>query len=359
MNFAKKIGMFALAAVISCTGFACADGEPPEGGDGTGDESLVEALYDPTFSMGFNFYGADSRFHAATPWEVLKFDENSFEDPIWKIGTWGCFVNYFLDVETTFSESGVLYTYPANPLEVEKDGDWYTVTNPTNTISVNPVTGSVKLYQDTREEYGVTPSYAEAPRLSNPRKNGEAWPHLLIEQNIVANIRLSEVDAIYFDTAFCVTKCDDYTPQKNHSLHTAQFQWIVSVKCVNTESAFYNKYYWFDIPLYNDNVPHNPQSAHIDGGKEDATGMLIYTVDNYDFIDGGVTVGEHYSARVNLYEQLVDAFETAQEEGLFTDCTLADMKLDTMNMGWENPGTYDTGVEIDHLSIQYHMKEEV
>ena len=355
----KRISAWLVCLLLPALALGACGCGPQESEAGGEDDRLVEALYDPDFAMGLNLFGVDSRFHAANPWEVWRFDEDSFEDPIWKLGTWGCFVNYFLDTESTFVESGVSYTYPARPLSVsEKDG-FYTISNPTNTVSVNPTTGSVKLYQDAREEYGKTPAYADAPRLSNPRKNGEAWPHLLVEQNIVQNVRLSEVEKIYFDTEFCVTKCDDYTPNKDNGLHTAQFQWIVSVKCVNPNSAFYNKYYWFDVPLYNANVPHNGEGAHFDGGKEDATGMLIYTVDNYDFVDGGVKIGETYAPRVDLYPQLVKAFAAAQENGLFTDCTLADMKLDTTNVGWENPGTYDTGVDIGHLSIQYLMKEGV
>ena len=43
----------------------------------------------------------------------------------------------------------------------------------------------------------------------------------------------------------------------------------------------------------------------------------------------------------------------AQEEGQFSDCTLADMRLINTNLGWEMPGTFDATFEIFDLSIKY------
>lgn len=344
-------------ALAGCTPAENTSGSEAEKPFTNAPEGAVEALYDPEFAFGFNIFGVDSRYHSTSPWYQLKIDESSVEDPIWKIGQWGCFVNYFLDSEKTYLEDGKEFTYPATDAHAQTEGDWKTISNPTSTISVNAKTGSVKLYQDTRQEYGVTPSYCDSPRASLPRKEGEAWPHLIIEQNIVSNTSLGELEGIYFDMGFTLTKCDDYTPDKNTSLHSAQFQWIISIECFNPEKTSYRDYYWFDIPIvdarYGETTYKTDPFANYDGGKEDSTGNLIYGISNYDFIDKGAEVGKENAVSVDLYDAIAQSFVYAQSEGLFTDCTLEDMRIATTNIGWEVTGVYDVGVDISYLSMKY------
>ena len=359
----KKLAVLFLALCFTGGAAACGGTESPPD-DGKTEEHFTnapagatEALYDKSFDYGLNVFGVDSRYHSTSPWYQLKPDAASLEDPIWKLGQWGCFVNYFLDRELTFVEGSVEYSYPATDANLTEEDGWVTISNPTSSVSVNTSSGSVKLYQDTREEYGVTPAYAEAPRASLPRKDGEAWPHLIIEQNIVSNTALADLKGVYFDMGFTLTKCDDYTPDKNESLHSAQFQWIISIECFNTEKSSYRDMYWFDIPIVDartgDTSAKTEEFAHYDGGKEDATGSLIYGISNYDFVDGGVEIGEKYEVSVDLYDKIVASFEYAQSEGLFTDCTLADMRIATTNIGWEVTGVYDVGVDIEYLSMKY------
>jgi hypothetical protein len=355
MKSIASVISFILAAAVLC-GCSSTSQDPSKNSSPSSSSASsaaddgVETIYDGTFSKGFNLYGPDSRFHAALTWAQWYFDDVS--DPLWKLATWGCFVNYFSESTQTFLEDGVSYTYPARPLSVAETGTVSTISNATNTVSVDRADGKITLSQDTRAEYGVTPSYATAPRNSEPRKNGEAWPHLLIEQNIVSPYTLAEIDKAVFSLNYSVLKCDNYTTSYDESLHTAQFQWYVTLKCVNPSLNSYGKYIWFGIPLYDYRYKRTTTSAHLDGGKDDATGMLIYNIDSYDFLAEDLALGESYSVSVDLYEEIKNSFSEAKKRGLFTDCTLADMKMESTNIGWETTGTFDVSAAFSGISIK-------
>lgn len=354
MKFLKKPISVILCVLLFAVGSGCANGDTSSSsasGDSTGEtpSEYTEILADKNFSFGFNLHGPDSRFHSLYPWAQLTFEE--VEDPLWKLDTWGCFVNYWLDKETTFIEGGQTYTYPANPLNPTKNGDFTTISNPTTTVSVNPENGEIIMQQDAREEYGVKPAYAAAPRNSEPRKDGEAWPHLLIEQYLISSSSVADFEEIIYSLDFSIDECANYTSAFNPSIHTAQFQWYTTFKCAKQDSKFYNQYIWFGIPILDARYDRISQGSHLDGGKDDSTGMLIYNTDSYDFVGEKLQTGKKYSVSVNMKSNIQKAFKEAQKKGLFTDCTLADMKFDTMNIGWEVQGTFKVASTISNISI--------
>ena len=352
MKKTKRLLCFALAGCVSVLAASCGGEQVKESGSESGktENEYTEILADGNFDLGFNLYGPDSRYHALFPWAQLTFD--SAEDPLWKLDTWGCFVNYWSDTERTFVEDGKTYTYPARPLAAKKNGNYTEIANGTTTVSVDPDRGTIVMKQDASEEYGVTPAYGDSPRISSPRKNGEAWPHLLIEQYLVSNKAAGDFDEIVYSLEFSVDECENLTGEGyDSSLHAAQLQWYTTFKCAKQDSKFFNRYIWFGIPLFDSRTDRVTQSAFLDGGKEDSTGMLIYVTDAFDFVPEKIETGKRYRASVNMKPQIEQAFSAAQKKGLFTDCTLEDMKFDTMNIGWELPGTFRVASTISGLSI--------
>ncbi len=370
----KKLFAFLAAAVFALNLCACGKndgkGKESENGDGghftNAPTNYTEALTDTDFSQGFTIYGVDSRYHSTNAWATFDTDSDNTADPVWKIAQWGCFSHYFLDSERwprgyDSLEGNEHYVYPAADLRYATDSDGYVrIANDTSSISVNSKTGSVKLYCDARNEYGVTPRYCEKPRISAPRAEGEAWPHLLIEQSIAGTTSLADVSGVYFDMGFTMRVCEDYTEPKLASRHTAQFQWIISVQCCNSARDSYGESFWFDIPIVDardGSTEYKTTAASFeDNGKDDSTGNMICSVSNYDFIDGGVTLGKKYEVSVNMYDKITEAFRSLQRGGRFSDCELSDMRIFSTNIGWELPGTYNVGVDIDYVSMKYITK---
>lgn len=331
---------------------ACAPEKQPEK-QPEEQSAYTELLLDGNFESGFNLYGPDSRYHAANYWDQVFFEK--YGNPVWKLDTWGCFVNYYLNRELTFTEDGKTYTYPARPVSVTRKEGLYEFSNPSYTVKVNPGTGFLSLKADSSAEYGVTPAYTDAPRASSPRKGSEAWPHLLVEENISDPVSLGEVEKVIYTLDFQIPsvqlkmKDSDFNPDA----HTAIIVWYVSIACANPFSGFYNQYIWFGVPIYDYRTRLIPESANIDGVKEDSTGMLIYCTPSENYFPEGVAYGERYKLERDFYPAMQTAFVRAQQMNLFTDCTLSDMRFINTNIGWELLGDFDATLEIYDLSIRY------
>ena len=319
-------------------------------------EGYTEALFDRRYNYGVNILGLNN-YHTVLPWAKIYPHGEQELDPYWRLAQWGYYNNYFLQKDASYTETNGVINYTKNWTEPVKDGDWITISNKASTVSLNIATGGFKLYTDVREEYGVTPPYATHPIISNPRRAGEDWPHLLMEQAIPCPLTLGDITATYFDIAFTVEKAENHTPNYNTSLHTAQFSWIFTISCVNRSSPSYGKGYFFSLPLYDYRTKIIPASFMVDSGKESATGDMMYGLCNEDMVKGGVEVGTRYECSVNLYEQLKASFERMQGDGNFNNCTLSDMRINTTNIGWELPGTFDVGLEVEYISLKYIEKE--
>lgn len=351
----KKIPVLLLCLLFALGALGCGENTPPVK-EPPAQEKGVEALVDTKFDYGFRLFGPDSRFHQTIPWAMFQSDD-AIDDPIWKLGTWGCFVNYWLDSETTFIEGANTYTYPARPLTVTESDGWRTIENGTTTVSLSQ-NGSIRLAQNSGMEYGVTPAYTDAPRASLPRRDGEAWPHLLIEQSIPNNMRLSQMEKAEVSIKFTVDRCQAAAGvTQNSNMHAAQFQWILAVRCDDPQKASYGKYYWFSLPLYDSRETDSKGGMFADSGKEDATDSLIYTTASTFMLGEVGQVGKTYDVTVDALPELKKAFATAQSKGWFGDCTLDDMRIENTNIGWELPGVFDACVQIDKLSMRYFKKE--
>ena len=112
------------------------------------------------------------------------------------------------------------------------------------------------------------------------RKFGQAWPHLLIEQDAGKVYPLSELEAIRFGVKIRLVKFKNHMKPKDYDpgLHAAQCQMFLIVKCINRQSKDYNDFIWFGVPFFDNRHEVPPAYMAKDFGKDDATGKFIYTI---------------------------------------------------------------------------------
>ena len=116
---------------------------------------------------------------------------------------------------------------------------------------------------------------------------------------------------------------------------------------------------WFGLQFYDNRTQWPAHSISVDGGKEDASGKAIYVVDSKKYLSAPVWVGD----RTVVEYDILDDVQLALEESraftgveVFHHTELSDLKITTMNLGWELPGTFDVAVSIDHFGIEYTLK---
>lgn len=199
--------------------------------------------------------------------------------------------------------------------------------------------------------------------FDEPRKGGEAWPHLLIEQNLGSQT-LDSYDQMIFSMSIRKDYIrnvmgDDY----DSSLHCYQTGMVFIVQNMNTESPGYGQdFFWFTIPCFDSRMEYKSAYCNVDGGKADASGKLIYAPGGKDFYDTYYTAnpmtndGKWCTVTIDILPELQKAFNTAQRMGYMGKSKFEDLRLQGINFGCECTGTLDASISIKNVSLRAHAK---
>ena len=191
---------------------------------------------------------------------------------------------------------------------------------------------------------------AEYP--DGPRKHGEPWPHLLVEQKITREERLTAWSALPFRVSFRVERCDGPPPgQADPGLHTAHITAFWTAHNGNQDSAGRGDMLWFGVPLFDARHPLPPGHQAEDGGQPLASHKFIYTVEGSRVQEGPVRIGEWRTISCDILPLLREALETAATRGFMKDSRFGDLRLTSFNLGWEVPGSYDCEITLKGLSL--------
>lgn len=288
----------------------------------------IQMLNDYGYGNGFNLKGLSSTSSANTI-KVLQYGEEMDVEPSWEIAQWGSKYNLADGTE-------------------KSEGDWYTYACTGKALSVNRKTSAVKLTLHAQEDYGDT-----------PRQQGQPWPHLLLSQGFGSITRLDEYEYINVEIDYTIDYMQNMMSEQQYieSIHTAQILFFMTVKNVDAYSADKGNYYWFGLPLYDYRYEYPIGHTQIDGGKEESTGKVIYTVDGKEYYDAPPTVGVKQSIKIDILPYVLDSFSALQEAGHFENSFLQHMVFGAMNIGYEMPGTFNSSFTLEKCSIQYELKE--
>ena len=303
-----------LLSVCLCMLMGCSPKTPPVAGE-------TELIPDLAFNEGFVLTGFDSRpeFNQRHIGEIDYGLENL--DPVWRIGQWGCLKNL---VNAEYSQnSGV---------DVFEDGS--------KVLKVNRKTGAYSLYCNAETD-GV---YA-----NGVRKENEPWIHFILEiPQFPVFTKLKDLDYLTFYLEFQLTKgvnqCGaDYDP----SLHSSMFLWYITVSDLTDTS----EYFWFGLPIYDNRHAFSPEFAQQDGGKEDSTSSFIYNPAADTFLDIPVVEGTPNLLNRDMLPTIQYAFKLAQERGFMKNTKYENLGITSMYIGWELPGTFDVGMDVQNMRL--------
>ncbi len=289
---------------------------------------MVEILSDVKFEKGFGAMGLTS----AEGYNVEKvLDISGKGEYDWLLAQWAT-RHSFADEMTKTEENG----------EVRFE-------NVAKTVAVKPGEGKIRLYADAGAEY------------AEPRKNGEAWIHLLIEQVFKDKQRVpfSKMDKLIMELKFKIAECKNEMTETeyNPSLHAAQVAWFITVE--NPESKEVTPegrpdYMWFGLSVFDNRYDGMKDDYALDFG----TKKLIYSIGKEKTIGEKVEVGKTYTLRYDVLPEIKKAFGIAKENGFLDGAEFDKMQIGSMNLGWELPGIFAAELDIDSISIAYEPKAE-
>ncbi len=182
------------------------------------------------------------------------------------------------------------------------------------------------------------------------RRAGEPWPHLLVEQDALAVVTLDRLARLELAVDLRLSVFEDrMAGRADASLHAAQFQLFFIVKDVSTGAG--GDFFWFGVPFFDSRHEYPPAHRAKDGGKDDATGKFIYTIDGKDALPAPPRLDAWVNVRKDLLPSIAAGLACAVEAGFLGNGDLAAYAAVNMNMGWEIPGAYDAAVEVRGLSV--------
>jgi hypothetical protein len=282
-------------------------------------------LLDTRFRQGFLLSYPDSKKgHAAE--SVLDLGDSN-NKPVWRLCQWGTkhsLANARCDHD---SHGDVLYGNDVKKVLVGAEDS-------KNRDLILEIKGS--------SEYG-----------NRARKQGESWPHLLVEQQVCEVYPLEKLARIDFDLAIKRLYCENRmaTDACNPSLHAAQFQMFLVVSNINKNSKDFGNYFWFGVPFYDSRYDIPPSHKAKDGGKADATGKFIYTIAGENVTSKPLKENQWAEIDIDLLPYIKAGLQEAVKRGYLTDSNPGDYAVVGMNMGWELPGTFDASIQIRDLAL--------
>lgn len=182
------------------------------------------------------------------------------------------------------------------------------------------------------------------------RAAGEPWPHLLVEQDAAHVITLDRLARLELDIDLRLAAFTDrMAGHADPALHAAQFQLFLIVKDVSASSR--GEFLWFGAPFFDSRQDFPAPHRARDGGKDDATGKLIYSLDGRDILSTPLARGQRVEVHKDLLPSVREALLYAVEQKFLESADPARYAAVNMNLGWEMPGAYDAAVEVRGLAI--------
>ncbi|WP_156309078.1 hypothetical protein [Sphingobacterium endophyticum] len=294
----------------------------------------VNLLKDPNFSRGFSVYMVEDGIPdlPLTIRKIIVVDSNQHDGPVWQLAQWN---NYNNKIENAaYSKQMGIDVYR---------------TRFGNEFRIDTANKLLRLKLNTSSEYGknkVSPD--------NPRKEGQKWPHLLISQDIenpaggLANLRSVEMQVTY---AILSIKNNHSKKNFNKNLHSAQFQWFLSIKNNNQASPGFGDYFWFGLSLYDFRHQFAPKYANMDFNT---TAKFIYMPDMKEVLSENNAIkvdSKGQLLKYDVFHEIKEAFLLAKENGFLKDSQWEDLYISHCNIGWEIPGSFDVCAQIQDLGI--------
>lgn len=285
----------------------------------------VAIIGDTRFRWGIGLIGASSAHPEIT--DTLRPFGSSKEPPIWKMPQWA----------TRYDLKGIPPVKKNDTIIYQNRGKkvWFLDRHRQTTLGL--------------EVYG-------SKEYLKPRIQNEAWPHLLLEQR-TDQTRLSQMNALDYRIEarlnYSINKTGSaYDP----GLHAAQVTLYLLVQNVNKGSEGLGDYFWFGLPLYDNRHVTLEEYAAQDLGKEDATKKFILNVASKTLFEGSLHNKKWINIHKDIYPLLVSAFKKAQQNGYLKTSTFEDMAIESTNVGWEIPGTFDCGIQFRNLALTATIK---
>jgi hypothetical protein len=197
---------------------------------------------------------------------------------------------------------------------------------------------------DARPEYGD-----HAPGI------GQAWPHLLVEQDLTHHPKLSTLQNVPFHIEYHLLNSEEFhLPGWDAHRHTAQFLLYITIQNGSRTSPGYGDYLWFGVPMYDARTPLPQRHAAPDKGSalKLGTGKFIFVPSGDVYSTKPAKNHEWITIDRDLLPLMREAMDTAWKAGyLSASHSFEDYQLSGINFGWEVTGPLAATMQVRDLNL--------
>ncbi len=300
----------------------------------------LQLIRDLDFERGITLLSQKDHKHNDLIKELAKHDFYGGEakKPVWKLAQWDSGPDFV---------SNLIESTP----DTLTDGKW-------RTFSYDKETKTMTFRLDTSAYYEGRPS-----------REGDYWPHLLIEQGTFSIFEVEKENRVFYncDSDRMIVSFDirlgDYkeTAIEGDWVRAAQFLMYFYVKGIETDD-----FCWFGLQMFDNRWELNGHYVGYDGGKADASGAMIFSIGSqYLYGFDGPTLwekgapkpnGDWIHVEIDIKPYLQRMFERGNEDGYFKAKKLSELRLNGMNLGWETIGTFDHTMQMRNLQLVSYRK---
>lgn len=302
----------------------------------------------------FIFSGCKQQVNNDSGWEVIRdilFDKGVAVSPLHPniVHQKGGFEK---------ANTDTLYFEKVGVLPVWQLAQWHSKYDFANTSPVKREDGSIEYSNPGKRIVRYTDSsllldITTSTEYNKPRKDGEDWPHLLIEQSFTRKPNIGKAKELIFSMSLKLVKCENKMNdgEFDESLHTAQSPFYFILRNTNELSADYNKSIWLGIPSFDYRYTNMNEQEII--SWDIGTNMYIYNVPQ-KAVWGDISFQDMqwHKTQTNILPLIIQAVDSMKSKDLFLFTSLSDLELVGMNFGWEVPGTFDAAILVKGISLK-------
>jgi len=285
-----------------------------------------EVFRDLEFAGGFNVSATTAIAKPIELGVILQNDTNARNE--WRLAQWGTQFNV---------KDATLKTLPDGTRIIRNAGK------------------SIKIYAGGLTGEGIILGVNGGAEFGGvARKDRQPWPHLLLEQQIPKDFRLSEIASLGFKVDFRVEGCKSAIDAPlDPALHTAHITAYWTLHNRNASSPDNGQMIWFGVPLFDARHEIPPGHQAVDTAVEN--GKFICTIDGSRFYDSPTGDGRWKRVDCDLIPLIKEALAASQAQSFLTNTRFEDLYATSFNLGWEVPGPYNCEITLKNLSLDRKM----
>lgn len=244
-------------------------------------------------------------------------------DPVWDIACWWSRYNWIRDGKT-------------DPV-IQHEDQGLTVHNPGRSLSRLAGGGEIILRANGSVEYEHT------------RRREEGWTHLLLEvlwdRPNLERIGVLDLKSLWMTMDIRLVQCENKTDGYEPDIHAGQFVVYFNISGTGNEAM------WLGLCNMDSRYPMDENRRELVCQMDPGTNTFIIAPPEKEFITGHLADGQWHSMSLDLKPVILRAFEHGKSIGAFVESTPMDLKLNSMNLGFEIPGTFDMAVKLSNLQL--------